>query len=143
MRCASEWPARPGQRRAGRLRAAAGAGRRGRARAAGGGPRPRRGRAVGRPGVSTGRGGDTLAGRAAEPGTLPARRPPAARVGGVAGAAAGAAGGGDRHHRAAAVSERGQISVAACGLLVLLVLAGYLLGTLATVDQRGGTAQRA
>ena len=41
------------------------------------------------------------------------------------------------------MSERGQISVMGCGLLVLLVLAGFLLGILGGIDQAGAGAQRA
>jgi cell wall-associated NlpC family hydrolase len=40
------------------------------------------------------------------------------------------------------VSERGQISIAACGLLVLLVLGGILIGRLAGIDQAGAVGQR-
>ena len=42
-----------------------------------------------------------------------------------------------------AVSERGQISVMGCGLLVLLVLAGFLLGILGAYRPGRRTAQRA
>jgi cell wall-associated NlpC family hydrolase len=41
------------------------------------------------------------------------------------------------------VNERGQISIAACGLLVLLVLAGALIGYLGGIDQSGAGVQRA
>ena len=41
------------------------------------------------------------------------------------------------------MSERGQISVVACGLIVLLVLAGMLIGFLGGVDQSGAGVQRA
>ena len=41
------------------------------------------------------------------------------------------------------MNERGQISVAACGLLVLLVLAGALIGYLGGIDQSGAGVQRA
>jgi cell wall-associated NlpC family hydrolase len=40
------------------------------------------------------------------------------------------------------VSERGQISIVACGLLVLLVLGGVLLGRLAGIGQAGAVGQR-
>ena len=41
------------------------------------------------------------------------------------------------------MNERGQISVAACGLIVLLVLAGVLMGYLGGIDQSGAGVQRA
>jgi cell wall-associated NlpC family hydrolase len=41
------------------------------------------------------------------------------------------------------VSERGQISVAAAAMLLLVVLAAYLVGTLGGVDTAGARAQRA
>ena len=41
------------------------------------------------------------------------------------------------------MSDRGQISVAACGLIVLLVLAGALIGYLGGLDQSGAGVQRA
>ena len=41
------------------------------------------------------------------------------------------------------MNERGQISIAACGLLVLLVLAGALIGYLGGIDQSGAGVQRA
>ena len=39
--------------------------------------------------------------------------------------------------------QRGQVSVMGCGLLVLLVLAGFLIGILGSIDADGGSAQRA
>src|SRR5947209_9612495 len=41
------------------------------------------------------------------------------------------------------MNERGQISIAACGLLVLLVLAGALIGYLGGIDQSRASVQRA
>jgi cell wall-associated NlpC family hydrolase len=41
------------------------------------------------------------------------------------------------------VTERGQISVAACGLLLALVLAGVLVATLGHIDRAGAAGQRA
>jgi cell wall-associated NlpC family hydrolase len=41
------------------------------------------------------------------------------------------------------VSERGQISVAACGLLLALVLGGVLVATLGRIDRAGAAGQRA
>ncbi len=41
------------------------------------------------------------------------------------------------------MNERGQISIATCGLVLTLVLGGVLLARLGTVDRAGGTAQRA
>ena len=41
------------------------------------------------------------------------------------------------------MTERGQISVAACGLLLALVLAGALLATLGHIDNAGAAGQRA
>jgi hypothetical protein len=41
------------------------------------------------------------------------------------------------------VSERGQVSVMACALVLLLVVAGFLLGTLGGIDSAGANAQRA
>jgi hypothetical protein len=41
------------------------------------------------------------------------------------------------------VSERGQLSIPAVGVLLLLVLAGALLAYLTRVDEAGATAQRA
>jgi hypothetical protein len=63
--------------------------------------------------------------------------------GAAAGSPAGAAGrrGGDRN--GAAVSERGQVSVMACALVLVLVLAGFLIGILGGIDSVGANAQRA
>jgi len=41
------------------------------------------------------------------------------------------------------VSERGQVSVMACALVLLLVLAGFLIGMLGGIDSAGANAQRA
>jgi cell wall-associated NlpC family hydrolase len=41
------------------------------------------------------------------------------------------------------VSERGQVSVMACALVLLLVLAGFLIGILGGIDSAGANAQRA
>jgi cell wall-associated NlpC family hydrolase len=41
------------------------------------------------------------------------------------------------------VNERGQVSVMACALVLLLVLAGFLIGILGGIDSAGANAQRA
>jgi cell wall-associated NlpC family hydrolase len=41
------------------------------------------------------------------------------------------------------VSERGQVSVMACALVLLLVLAGFLIGIMGGIDSAGANAQRA
>ncbi len=41
------------------------------------------------------------------------------------------------------MSERGQVSVMACALVVLLVVAGFLIGVLGGIDSAGANAQRA
>ena len=41
------------------------------------------------------------------------------------------------------MSERGQVSVMACALVLLLVLAGFLIGILGGIDSAGANAQRA
>jgi cell wall-associated NlpC family hydrolase len=41
------------------------------------------------------------------------------------------------------VNERGQVSVMACALVLLLVLAGFLIGMLGGIDSAGANAQRA
>jgi cell wall-associated NlpC family hydrolase len=41
------------------------------------------------------------------------------------------------------VNERGQVSVMACALVLLLVLAGFLIGILGSIDTAGANAQRA
>jgi cell wall-associated NlpC family hydrolase len=41
------------------------------------------------------------------------------------------------------LSERGQVSVMACALVLLLVLAGFLIGILGGIDSAGANAQRA
>ena len=41
------------------------------------------------------------------------------------------------------MSERGQVSVMACALVLLLVLAGFLIGLLGGIDSAGANAQRA
>ena len=41
------------------------------------------------------------------------------------------------------MSERGQVSVMACALVLLLVLAGFLIGIMGGIDSAGANAQRA
>src|SRR6476661_10849573 len=72
-----------------------------------------------------------------------AARRPRGGDGAAAGSPAGAAGrrGGDRN--GAAVNDRGQVSVMACALVVLLVVAGFVIGVLGGIDSAGANAQRA
>src|SRR4051794_27958350 len=132
-----------GQRGDDRLRRAAGGGD---CRGAGGAhdrTRSHNRRARRRPGGCAGGRGPSAAGVIARRCPNRAARRPRGGDGAAAGSPAGVARRGRGDHNGAPVSERGQVSVMACALVLLLVVAGFLLGTLGGIDSAGANAQRA
>src|SRR4051794_4667640 len=132
-----------GQRGDDRLRRAAGGGD---CRGAGGAhdrTRSHNRRARRRPGGCAGGRGPSAAGVIARRCPNRAARRPRGGDGAAAGSPAGVARRGRGDHNGAPVSERGQVSVMACALVLLLVVAGFLLGPLGGIDSAGANAQRA